>query len=117
MCDIIPAVIAAWSRTERTLSVLVSTTVSPEKIFLISDRNDICEDLNSIALLCAAAVITDQSWGHEQVGHAEDGQTARASSDLAAILELADRKSLTLRQVELDVKLRQSLQGHMQRGE
>lgn len=62
------------------------------------------------------AAVTDQSWRDEQVGHSEDGQTAHTGSDPAAILELADRKSLTLRQVELNVPLRQSLQEHRQRG-
>lgn len=56
---------------------------------------------------------SDQSRRVEQIGDSEDGQTADASPDPAAVLHLNDRKRLTLGQVELDVPLRQSLQGHV----
>lgn len=52
---------------------------------------------------------SDQSWGVKQVSDAKDTQTADTSSDPTAVLQLAERKRLTLRQVELNVLLRQSL--------
>lgn len=56
---------------------------------------------------------SDQSRRVEQIGDSEDGQTADASPDPAAVFHLDNRKRLTLGQVELNVPLRQSLQGHV----
>ena len=53
---------------------------------------------------------SDQRGGVEKVGDSQDRQTADPGSDVAAVLHLADRKSLTFGQVELDVSLRQRLQ-------
>lgn len=55
--------------------------------------------------------LSNQSRGVEQVGDSEDGQTTHTGSDPTAVLQLAERESLALGQVELDVPLRQSLQG------
>lgn len=55
--------------------------------------------------------ITDQSRWVQHVGHAQHAQTAHTRPQLGPVLQTVHRKSLTLRQVELDVPLSQRLQG------
>lgn len=53
---------------------------------------------------------TDQSGRVEEVGNPSDPQSAHAGSDPTAVLQLANRKLLTVQQVELNVPRRQSLE-------
>lgn len=48
---------------------------------------------------------SDQRRGIKQVCHAQNCKTTHSSSDTSAVLQLADGKRLTLREVELDVPL------------
>lgn len=58
----------------------------------------------------SAVVRTDQSGRVEEVGNSSDPQGAHAGSDPAAVLQLANRKLLTVQQVVLNVARGQSLE-------
>lgn len=55
-------------------------------------------------------VRTDQGGRVEEVGNSSDPQSAHAGSDPAAVLQLANRKLLTVQQVVLNVPCGQSLE-------
>lgn len=63
-----------------------------------------------LVLSDSKAVMTDQNCGIEQVRNSYDRQPAHSSPEPTAVLQLAERQCLTLRQVELNVPLRQCLQ-------